>query len=76
MKGTKIIKGYLFDSPEAAQSKIDSINAAKGIPVSPDAITQTFCDYKTEDGKIFIEHSVEIEAFLGVPQTFEVTVNI
>jgi hypothetical protein len=66
-----IIKAYIFQTEIEASNAIQAINLALGIPVSPDAITQTYTNYENINGTWLIRHDETIETILGQPIDFE-----
>jgi hypothetical protein len=65
------IKAYIFQTEIEANEAINQINQELGIPVSPDAITQTYTNYENINGTWLIRHDETIETILGQPIDFE-----
>jgi hypothetical protein len=68
-------KAYIFETEAQAKQAVQSINAYFGIPVSPDAVTQTYTQYEHHQGLWYIRHLDELEAILGEPVLLEITEN-
>ena len=66
------IKVHLFISVEEANQAIDMINDGEGIPVSPDAVTRTYCEYQENDGRVFIHADEVTEKYLGASVEIEI----
>jgi hypothetical protein len=66
-----VFKAYVYATEQEAQFAIEQINTAMGIPVSPDAITQTYTNYENIKGTWLIRHDETIETILGTPIDFE-----
>jgi type IV secretory pathway VirB9-like protein len=67
----EFIKAYVYATEQEAQFAIEQINQALGIPVSPDAVTQTYTNYENINGTWLIRHDETIETILGQPIDFE-----
>jgi hypothetical protein len=65
------IKAYIYNTQGQANTAINSINNILGIPVSVDAVTQTYTDIELNNGKYIIKHDEVIEGVLGLPSDFE-----
>jgi hypothetical protein len=65
------IKAYIFQTEIEANEAINQINQVLGIPVSPDAITQTYTNAEQINGTWLIRHDETIESILGQPIDFE-----
>lgn len=70
------IKAHIFNSIQEAETAIALINSALGIPVSADAVTRTYCEYKDNNGNIYIQADEVTEVILGVSTDLEIIVNI
>ena len=66
------IKVHLFTSVEEANQAIEIINKGEGIPVSPDAVTRTYCEYQENAGRIFIHADEVTEKYLGALVEIEI----
>ncbi len=67
------IKAHTFTTVQDAQNAIDLINHGEGIPVSADAVTRTYTNYKENDGFIYIVSDNVTDKYLGNPTTIELT---
>ena len=71
------VTGYKYSTEQDAINAREMCDAYYGIPVSPDDITQNWCDYQTAelDNPIFyyIRFDESLEVVLGEPTIFEVT---
>lgn len=70
------IKAHILNSIQEAETAIAQINSALGIPVSPDAVTRTYCEYKENNGNIYIQADEVTEVILGASTDLEIIVNI
>lgn len=72
------ITGYKYTIEQDAIDAREQCDAYYGIPVSPEDVTQNWCDYETAnlDTPIFyyIRFDESLRVVLGDPETFEVTV--
>jgi hypothetical protein len=59
--------GYTFNTEQEAQDAVNTLNIYYGIPVSPDAVTQTWCDYYEKEDKWFINYDESMIPVLGQP---------
>jgi hypothetical protein len=57
--------GYLYDTEILAQAAVAEVNAYYGIPVSPDAVTQTYTDFIAWNDKWAILFDDSLVAVLG-----------
>ena len=65
--------GYKFDTEEEVIAAVKLCNAHYGIPVSPEATTQNWCEYfhhESEDDDFY--YIVGEEPVLGEPVEFEI----
>jgi len=73
-----IITGYKYTIEQDAIDAREQCDTYYGIPVSPEDVTQNWCDYETAnlDTPIFyyIRFDESLRVVLGDPGTFEVTV--
>lgn len=73
-----IITGYKYTIEQDAIDAREQCDTYYGIPVSPEDVTQNWCDYETAnlDTPIFyyIRYDESLRVVLGDPETFEVTV--
>lgn len=65
------IKAYIYNTELEVQNALNSINSSLGIPISIDAITQTYTNFDFNNGKYIIKHDEVIEYILGLPSDFE-----
>ena len=70
------IKAYIYNTESEAQNASNSINNTLGIPVSADAVTQTYTNFQLNNGKYIIRHDEVIESILGLPSDFEYIMEI
>jgi hypothetical protein len=74
------ITGYKYTIEQEAINARELVDTYYGIPVSPDSVTQNWCEYETAnlDTPIFyfIRFDESLEIVLGRPETFEVTTQI
>jgi len=70
------MKGYKFTTEEAAQAAIANINLVAGLPVSPEATTQTWTSYNlaelNEPQFYYIRHDEFTESVLGEPDELNI----
>lgn len=71
-----LIKGYKYTAEEDAKTACQNCNDYYGIPVSPDAVTQTWCNYSLASLNTpkfwFIVYDESLVPVLGEPAEFEV----
>jgi hypothetical protein len=71
------VTGYKYTNEQDAIDARELADTYYGIPVSPDNVTQNWCEYQTAnlDTPIFyyITFDISLEIVLGTPETFEVT---
>jgi hypothetical protein len=71
------VTGYKYTNEQDAINARELVDTHYNIPVSPEDITQNWCDYQTAnlDNPIFyyINFDESLEVVLGRPETFEVT---
>lgn len=65
------IKAYIYNTELEANTALNSINFALGIPVSIDAVTQTYTSFEFNNEKYIIKYDEVIETILGLPSDFE-----
>ena len=69
--------GYKYTNEQEAIDAREQVDAYYGIPVTPEDVTQNWCDYETAtlDNPIFyyITFDDSLRIVLGEPITFEVT---
>ena len=74
------VTGYKYKNEQEAIDARELVDTHYGIPVSPQDITQNWCDYQTAnlDNPVFyfIRFDISLEVVLGRPQIFEVTTPI
>ena len=72
------ITGYKYTIEQDAIDAREQCDAHYGIPVSPEDVTQNWCDYETANlnNPIFyyIRFDESLQVVLGEPTIFEVTV--
>lgn len=73
---TDTIICYVFSTLALALAAIQEVDTALGIPVSPDAVTQTCCEVDSIPGQgvYFIRYDPMYEGILGTPDTITITV--
>jgi hypothetical protein len=73
------VTGYKYTTEQEAIDSRELVDTYYGIPVSPDDVTQNWCNYQIAnlDNPIFwyIVYDESLEIVLGVPEVFTVTVN-
>jgi hypothetical protein len=71
-----IIKGYKYETEKEAQFIVSELDSYYGIPVSPDAVTQHWVNYKfaelNEPQFWYIIFDKSLVPILGEPTEFEV----
>jgi hypothetical protein len=65
------IKAHIYNDQLEAESSINLINSTLGIPISVDAITQTYTSFEFNNEKYIIKHDEVIESILGLPSDFD-----
>ena len=65
------IKGYLFTALSAATTAVNTINEGEGIPVSLDAVTQTYCTPSECIGGYYLPFDEVTAKYLGEPVDVE-----
>jgi hypothetical protein len=74
------VTGYKYKNEQEAIDARELVDTHYGIPVSPQDVTQNWCEYQTAnlDTPIFyyITFDISLEIVLGRPQIFEVTTPI
>jgi hypothetical protein len=74
------ITGYKYANEQDAINARELVDTYYGIPVSPDSVTQNWCEYETAnlDTPVFyfIRFDESLEVVLGRPEIFEVTTPI
>jgi hypothetical protein len=67
---------YKFNTQEEAEQAVQQCNTHYGIPVSPDAVTQTWCSFNEAALNIpsffYITYDASLEVVLGEPIDQEV----
>jgi hypothetical protein len=70
------ITGYKYANEQDAINARELVDTYYGIPVSPDSVTQNWCEYETAnlDTPVFyfIRFDESLEVVLGEPQTFNI----
>jgi len=73
-----IITGYKYTIEQEAIDARELVDTYYGIPVSPDNVTQNWCDYQTANLNTpvfyYITFDESLEVVLGRPETFEVII--
>ncbi len=66
--------GYKYNTEQEAQSAVAQCDTHYGYP-KQDAVTQHWCEYQFSelDNFYYISYDQTIEAVLGTPETFDVT---
>lgn len=67
------IQGFKYSTEAEAQEAIEDINEHYNIPISAEAITRTWTDYKAEGDFFYIRSHATINAVLGTPETITIT---
>jgi hypothetical protein len=67
----EFIKRY-FKTVEEANTFIQQINNALGIPVNETATTRTYTEYQTDEDGIYVDYETYIGELLGEP--IEITI--
>jgi hypothetical protein len=67
---------HLFESLEAANAAIQTINQGEGIPVSDDAVTLTYTQAQENNSTIYIVADDVTEKYLGEPTKIEIYDNL
>lgn len=65
------IKAYIYNTQFEVENALNLINSSLGIPISVDAITQTYTNFDFNNGKYIIKHDSIIENVLGLPSNFD-----
>jgi hypothetical protein len=65
------IKAHTFATEQEAQQAIDLINQGEGIPVSEDAVTRTYTQWKQLEDTYYISADEVTEKYLGEPTDLE-----
>lgn len=70
-----IVTGYTYQTEQDAMIDIQKCNVYYGIPVSPNDVTQTVCDYNyyPTDNFYYIIYDPILKVVLGEPSTFVIT---
>jgi hypothetical protein len=71
-----IITGYKYETEQEAQDAVQACNTYYGIPVSPDAVTRTWCDYQfanlNEPQFYYIRWNETLNMVLDDPTEFDI----
>lgn len=67
MSQSTIQSGYRYNTEQEAQDAVHALNVYYGIPVSPDAITQRWCDYGYNNEYWYIIWDDSLNVVLGEP---------
>lgn len=65
------IKAYIYNTELEVNNALNLINSSLGIPVSVDAVTQTYTNFEFNNSNYIIKHDNVIEGILGVPSDFD-----
>ena len=65
------IKAYIYNTESEVNNSLNLINSSLGIPISVDAITQTYTNFEFNNGKYIIKSDEVIESVLGLPSDFD-----
>ena len=65
------IKIHIYNTQLEAETSINLINSSLGIPISVDAITQTYTNFEFNNGKYIIKSDEVIEGILGLSSDFD-----
>lgn len=66
------INAHTFTTEVEANKAIDLINQGEGIPVSPDAVTRTYCEAIAYADFYYIHADAVTEKYLGLPSEIEI----
>ena len=68
------IKGYIFESEEDATNAREKCDVHYGIPVSPEDVTQNWCEFLFAElqGFFYIVFDETLTAILGEPQDINI----
>lgn len=65
------IKAHIYNTQIDVENAINLINSTLGIPISVDAITQTYTSFEFNNEKYIIKSDEIIEGILGLPSDFD-----
>lgn len=65
------IKAHIYNTQLEVEIALNLINLTLGIPISVDAITQTYTSFEFNNGKYIIKSDEAIEGILGLPSDFD-----
>lgn len=65
------IKAHIYNTQIEVEIALNLINSTLGIPISVDAITQTYTSFEFNNGKYIIKSDEVIESILGLPSDFD-----
>jgi hypothetical protein len=73
------VLGYKYNTEQEAIDAREACDSYYGIPVSPDDITQNWCEYQTAelDTPVFwyIVYDESLKPILGAPTNFDITIS-
>jgi hypothetical protein len=61
------VLGYQFNTEQEAKDAVNALNVYYGIPVTPDAVTQTWCNYGYNGVYWYIVWDDSMNIVLGEP---------
>ena len=65
------IKAHIYNTKIEVETALNLINSSLGIPISVDAVTQTYTNFEFNNGKYIIKNDSVIENILGLPSDFD-----
>lgn len=65
------IKAHIYNTQIEVEIALNLINSSLGIPVSVDAITQTYTNFEFNNGKYIIKSDETTISILGASQDFD-----
>lgn len=65
------IKAHIYNNQIEVETALNLINSSLGIPISVNAITQTYTSFEFNNGKYIIKSDEVIEGILGLPSDFD-----
>lgn len=65
------IKAHIYNTKIEVERALNLINSTLGIPISVDAVTQTYTNFELNNGKYIIKNDSVIDNILGLPSDFD-----
>lgn len=65
------IKAHIYNNQIEVETALNLINSTLKIPISIDAITQTYTNFEFNNEKYIIKSDEVIESILGLPSDFD-----